>query len=95
MEIIYDKIENNEVVDSIVADADFVATLKGTWKLRDAPVPETEEEIARNWRNEELYSTDWIVPLTDHPERNDYITYRTKLRDWPSTSNFPDTKPTL
>ena len=37
---------------------------------------------ARSWRNTELLATDYIVPLTD-------------LRDWPSTSNFPDTKPTV
>ena len=95
MEIIYDKIENSKVVNSIVADADFVATLEGTWQLRDAPVPETAEEIARNWRNAELRSTDKFVPLTDHPEINNYISYRTKLREWPSTSDFPNTKPTL
>ena len=38
---------------------------------------------------------DYIVPLTDHPQRDAYMTYRQSLRDWPSTSNFPDTKPTV
>ena len=58
----------------------------------------TAEEIAvtaRKWRDSELSSTDWIVPLSDHPQRAAYLTYRTALRDWPSTSDFPDTKPTL
>ena len=95
MEIVYNKIENNKVVDSIVADADFVATLEGTWELRKDPDPAPAEQIAREWRNLELKLTDKFVPLTDHPERNNYITYRAKLRDWPSTSDFPDTKPTL
>ena len=49
----------------------------------------------RAWRNLELKSTDWIVPIIDHPQRNLYLAYRTALRDWPSTSDFPDTKPTL
>lgn len=49
----------------------------------------------RAWRNLELESTDWIVPIIDHPQRNLYLAYRTALRDWPSTSDFPDTKPAL
>ena len=50
---------------------------------------------ARSWRNTELLATDYIVPLTDHRQRDAYMTYRQNLRDWPSTSNFPDTKPTV
>lgn len=48
---------------------------------------------AREWRDGELYATDWIVPVTDHPDREDYLLYRQALRDWPSTPSFPDTKP--
>lgn len=62
------------------------------------PSPITSEEIedqAKQWRNSELESTDWVVSITDHPQRAAYLTYRTVLRDWPSTSDFPDTKPTL
>lgn len=62
----------------------------------------TEEEAmelarqeARAWRDLELASTDWIVPLTDHPNRDSYLTYRASLRNWPTTDSFPDTKPTL
>ena len=55
----------------------------------------TEEEIARGWRDLELKNTDWIIPITDHPERTSYLTYRTNLRDWPSTDDFPETRPTL
>ena len=39
-------------------------------------------------------ATDWIAQTPDHPQRDDYLAYRVKLRDWPSTSDFPDTKPT-
>mgnify|MGYP003109540649 CR=1 FL=1 len=50
---------------------------------------------ARSWRDMELLGTDYIVPLTDHPQRDAYMSYRTALRNWPSTDDFPDTKPTL
>jgi hypothetical protein len=50
---------------------------------------------SKKWRNEELKKSDWIIPITDHPERESYLVYRAKLRDWPSTSDFPNTKPTL
>jgi hypothetical protein len=53
------------------------------------------DEEARQWRDQELSATDYIVPLTDHPQHDDYITYRTALRDWPSTESFPDTRPVL
>jgi len=62
------------------------------------PSPITSEEIedqAKQWRNSELESTDWIVSLIDHPNHSTVLTYRQALRDWPSTGNFPDTKPTL
>jgi hypothetical protein len=61
-----------------------------------APEP-TAEEIAANaraWRDSELQATDNIPAITDHPERSAYLTYRTALRDWPSTADFPATKPT-
>ena len=53
-----------------------------------------ENEMARNWRDNELTVTDWIAQTPDHPQRDDYLAYRVKLRDWPSTSDFPATKPT-
>ena len=62
-----------------------------------APVKSQEEieDEARQWRDSELKSTDYIVPLTDHPDHAATITYRQELRDWPSTENFPNTKPTI
>lgn len=60
----------------------------------------TEEEIqnniknnAKSWRNNQLQETDFIVPTTDYPNYDAWITYRQELRDWPSTSDFPNTKP--
>jgi hypothetical protein len=55
----------------------------------------TPEQKARRWRDQELAATDYILPVTDHPQRDDYMAYRTALRDWPSTESFPDTRPEL
>jgi len=57
--------------------------------------PEQKAKEARNWRDEQLVESDWIVPITDHPQHAAYLTYRQALRDWPSTADFPDTKPVL
>jgi len=54
-----------------------------------------EEQEARMWRDSELSSSDFIVPLSDHPQRDAYITYREELRQWPSTDAFPATRPEL
>ena len=61
-----------------------------------APV-KSQEEIetdAKAWRNYEIQSTDFIVPLIDFPNYAAWMTYRQELRDWTITSDFPDTKPT-
>tara|TARA_B100000945_G_scaffold318854_2_gene324646 strand:+ start:471 stop:749 length:279 start_codon:yes stop_codon:yes gene_type:complete len=55
----------------------------------------SEEEIAREWRNTELKTSDWIMSVSDHSQLSAYTAYRKKLRDWPSTADFPKTKPTL
>ena len=58
----------------------------------------TADELAsdaRDWRNQELISSDWVIPLTDHPQHAAYVAYRKALRDWPSTADFPKTRPTL
>ena len=62
------------------------------------PYVETQEDInhlAKEWRNQELVNTDYIVPLTDHTLHSVYMTYRQALRDWTDTADFPLTKPTL
>ena len=53
-----------------------------------APVKTAEEE--RSWRDSELQSSDFIVPLTDHPQHTAYMTYRQELRDYPLQSDFPN-----
>jgi hypothetical protein len=82
--------------DSMILIESFDETLLNqrwtgeTWE----EIPPTDE-TARQWRDNELLQTDWIIPITDHPERAAYMTYRVALRDWPSTGDFPATKPEL
>ena len=94
---------NNEVINTIVASLDFCEEVfpNCTYEL-DLPEPLTTEEEtlkaereARMWRDSELSASDYIVPLSDHPQRADYMTYRVALRAWPSTEDFPATKPVL
>ena len=65
------------------------------------PTPSSEElteitkQEARIWRDSELYRTDPLSLLTDHPKKTEIAAYRVKLRDWPSTSDFPDTQPVM
>tara|TARA_B100000676_G_scaffold291449_1_gene325999 strand:+ start:1049 stop:1348 length:300 start_codon:yes stop_codon:yes gene_type:complete len=63
--------------------------------VAETPPLEERKTNARQWRDFELQQTDMFSLLTDHPQNAAYKTYRQKLRDWPSTSDFPDTKPTL
>jgi hypothetical protein len=62
--------------------------------ISEAPALTAEQE-ARMWRNEELSGTDAASQTPDWPNRDNIIIYRAALRDWPSTSDFPDTKPVL
>ena len=80
----------------IKASAEFMEANFEHYEEWAAPVIEAQPELeARQWRNGELSSSDFIVPLSDHPQRADYILYRESLRSWPSTDSFPDTRPTL
>jgi hypothetical protein len=54
-----------------------------------------DEEKAIMWRDSELSATDWIVPVTDHPQHADYLTYRQALWSWPNEITFPATRPVL
>ena len=67
--------------------------------MREEKTQETllimKKRHAREWRDSELYKTDSLSLLTDHPKKTEIAAYRVKLRDWPSTSDFPDTRPTL
>lgn len=57
-----------------------------------APVKTLEEKTAeeKEWRDNELKASDFIVPLTDHPQHAAYMTYRQELRDYPAQSDFPN-----
>ena len=85
----YYKVENDVVTQTV--DISIGQVCKGDielWFLLD-DIP------ARPWRDWELLNTDFWVPTTDHPQYSDRMAYRVALRDWPSTSDFPATRPTL
>ena len=86
-----DPVDNDFVEEEIVGGG----TIQYHWHPDPELTDETKKADARAWRDQELINTDWVVPVTDHPQHAAYKTYRTKLRDWPSTSDFPDTRPTL
>ena len=88
---------DGNITNTIVADAEFVEANFEHYEEYVAPTPvePTEEQKARMWRDMELSATDYIVPLSDHPQRDAYIVYRESLRAWPSTSLFPATRPEL
>jgi len=91
------KDSDGNVVNTILANTDFVEANFEHYELYVEPTlaEPTAEEEARTWRNMELSASDFIVPLSDHPQRDAYMTYRESLRQWPSTDSFPATKPEL
>ena len=89
--------DGNVTNPCIKASAEFMAatfTHYEEWAEPEVREP-TAAETARIWRDMELSSSDYIVPLSDHPQRAAYISYRESLRSWPSTDSFPATKPIL
>ena len=88
---------DGNVTNTIKASAEFVEANFEHYELYVEPTVEapTVAEAGRMWRDVELSASDFIVPLSDHPQRAAYMTYRTALRNWPSTDAFPATKPTL
>ena len=88
---------DGNITNTINADAEFVEAnfeYYAEW-VAPTPVEPTAEEEGRTWRDSELSATDYIMPLSDHPQRDAYITYREALRQWPSTDLFPATRPEL
>lgn len=94
-------IENVTNPGQPLADGDFYTFRAGkhiggkVWHSEKGPSEEEIRAEARRWRDQELQATDWIVPVTDHPQHAAYMAYRQALRDWPSTADFPDTRPEL
>ena len=95
----YEILESGSVVNTIVASREYVENNYSEYRLLAELPPrnfaDSPAQIARNWRDGELLATDWISQTPDHPQRSAYITYRTALRNWPSTGDFPATKPVL
>ena len=89
------------ILNTIVSDADFVEANFDYFEECSNPDPEpappepTAEEEGRQWRDSELSATDRASQTPDWPDRDNILTYRQALRDWPSTENFPDTRPEL
>jgi len=84
-------------VGRILASEEFAKAHYVSYEL-EGPRDRTASEIVqeeKTWRDQELKDTDWIVAVTDHPQLAAYKTYRQELRDWPSTGDFPDTRPEL
>ena len=55
----------------------------------------TPEQKARTWRDMELTRTDIAATVSDYPNADAVLAYRTALRNWPSTEDFPATRPEL
>ena len=89
--------DGNVTNPGIQADETFMAANFDYYEVVVEPEAPTltEEQEARMWRDEELRGTDQASQTPDWPNRDNIITYRAALRNWPSTSDFPDTKPVL
>lgn len=61
----------------------------------EAPVVIDHYAVSREWRDNELVATDIVAQTPDWPNRDAILVYRQALRDWPSTEDFPDTRPIL
>ena len=97
------KITKDGVSNDIIAELAWAKTAYPDSTCEEVSVVEpTSDELleskkieARQWRDSELTITDSLSLLTDHPQKTEIAAYRVKLRDWPSTSDFPATRPTL
>ena len=93
------KLINDQWVDCIEADlvdGDFYRIdVNGGLEAKHYKSISTED-IERTWRDNELSNSDWMVPLSDHPQHAQYLTYRVELRDYPQQPDFPNgTRPEL
>lgn len=94
-------IADQEFVDNYNGTAiilnDTPASIGWEYNTSTSTFTKSQNEIiedARIWRDAEIKATDFIVPLTDFPNHTAWITYRQTLRDWTTTEDFPNTKPT-
>jgi len=88
---------DGNITNTIIADLAFVASTFAHYEEWVAPTPTepTASETARAWRDQELSTTDIASQTQDWPNRDNILLYRTALRQWPSTSDFPASRPEL
>tara|TARA_R110002126_G_scaffold156176_2_gene303500 strand:+ start:726 stop:1022 length:297 start_codon:yes stop_codon:yes gene_type:complete len=88
---------DGNVTNTIKANLGFVQSNFEHYEEWVTPTPAelTAEETARQWRDAELEATDKAAQTPDWPNRANILLHRTALRDWPSTSDFPETRPVL
>lgn len=89
------KDDNDVEINRIEASLDFVQEHFTNYELyvdsdREARI---KKEVEREWRNSELERTDVFATVSDYPHTTELTAYRTALRDWPATDDFPDTRP--
>ncbi len=96
------KIVKDGIENQIIGDLDWAKSAYPDHTCEEVDTSLSEEKAkklsemdAREWRNAELARTDTLSLLTDHPDYSKMAGYRKALRDWPSTSDFPDTKPEM
>ena len=99
------KVTKDGVSNNIISEMDVAQKIYPTSDGYTHAVVDTtpSEEVllimktqeGRMWRDSELLGTDSLSLLTDYPNASALTTYRQELRDWPSTDEFPDTRPTL
>ena len=82
--------------DIIVEDVGgFTITSQYSGPPTDAEIAAEVASEARQWRDGELENTDQASQTPDFPNRDNILLYRSELRSWPESDNFPDTRPVL
>ena len=83
-------------VNTIISTLEFAqeAYPNCSYAIEESPAI-SAEETERKWRNSELDTTDRAAEIPDWPNRDNILLYRTALRNWPATSDFPATRPEL
>jgi hypothetical protein len=88
--------DGNVTNSGVSADEAFMAANFEYYEAVVVPTYSVDLSMeARMWRDMELERTDTLHLLDDYPNASNLTTYRAALRAWPSTADFPDTKPTL
>ena len=76
----------------VVSEADLQKNISPV----DSTITIEQRKIkSREFRDNILKETDWIMAATDHPQFEAYRDYRQRLRDWPESSDFPSGIPQL